>query len=200
MSHGEGGLVIAFGVTFLHVLLLWQMSGEQFPDFIIMYFCRLYQSELNYKYWWSDRHLGTTARTSRRYIYSVTVIVDSSRSCDLCVICTFLDLLTPHYYNGQFTSIGACHNSCELICQQSSGTLNPGWSQDTIHGIIPTTMQWSFSGLNQIVYYRRCSDHHDYNGDAIPQDVKEGECGWWVRWPVITIPLVNYAGSTRPGH
>lgn len=144
MSHGEGGLVIAF-VTFLHVLLLWQMSGEQFPDFIIMYFCRLYQSELNYKYWWSDRHLGTTARTSRRYIYSVTVIVDSSRSCDLCVICTFLDLLTPHYYNGQFTSIGACHNSYEFICQQSSGTLNPGWSQDTIHGIIPTTMQWSFN-------------------------------------------------------
>lgn len=49
MSHGEGGLVIAFVVTFLHVLLLWQMPGEQFPDFIIMYFCRLYQSELNYK-------------------------------------------------------------------------------------------------------------------------------------------------------
>lgn len=129
------------------------------------------------KYGWSDRHLGTTARTSRRYIYSVTVVVDSSRCCDLCVICTFQDLLTLHYYNGQFTSIGACHNSryCEFICQQSSGTLNRGWSQDTIHVIIPT-MQWSFSGLNQIVYYR-CSDHHNNKRDGITRDVKERSAG-----------------------
>lgn len=175
MSHGEGGLVIQCIRHISPRLLL--MTGEQFPDFIIMYFCRLNQCELNYKYWWSDRHLGTTARTSRRYIYSVTVVVDSSRCCDLCVICTFQDLLTLHYYNGQFTSIGACHNSryCEFICQHSSGTLNRGWPQDTIHVIIPT-MQWSFSGLNQIVYYR-CSDHHNNKRDGITQDVKERSAG-----------------------
>lgn len=63
----------------------------------------------------------------------------------------------------------------EFICQHSSGTLNRGWSQDTIHVIIPT-MQWSFSGLNQIVYYR-CSDHHNNKRDGITQDVKERSAG-----------------------